>query len=66
MSFSRHLGLGYGFILWRTATATGKTFENEARVRRHDGTYRWFLFRADPLRDERRNIHPFHTSQRGI
>jgi PAS domain S-box-containing protein len=26
--------------------------EVEARVRRFDGTYRWFLFRAEPLRDE--------------
>jgi PAS domain S-box-containing protein len=52
--------------LWRTATATGKTFENEARVRRHDGTYRWFLFRADPLRDERRNIIKWYGTNSDI
>ena len=28
-------------------------FENEQRVRRHDGQYRWFLIRYNPLRDER-------------
>src|SRR6185295_13160903 len=28
----------------------------EARMRRYDGSYRWFLFRANPLRDEAGNI----------
>jgi len=32
--------------------ATGKSIDAEARVRRHDGTYRWFLFRPAPARDE--------------
>ncbi len=27
-----------------------------ARLRRHDGEYRWFLFRVEPLRDELGNI----------
>lgn len=27
--------------------------EYEARLRRHDGTYRWFLIRNNPVRDER-------------
>ena len=26
--------------------------ESEIRLRRHDGTYRWFLIRVEPLRDE--------------
>lgn len=38
---------------FRDARAGG---EVEARVRRHDGVYRWFLFRANPLRDEQGNI----------
>ena len=37
---------------WRIAVETGTPFENEARVRRADGEYRWFLGRAQPLRDE--------------
>src|SRR6266705_940167 len=30
--------------------------EGEARMRRFDGEYRWFLFRAEPLRDEHGNV----------
>ena len=37
---------------WATARAKGKPFENEARVRRADGVYRWFLIRKVPLRDD--------------
>jgi len=37
---------------WRAAFAAGKPFEFEARLRRADGEYRWFLFRGEPLRDE--------------
>ena len=36
---------------WRASVASGKPFENEARYRRADGEYRWFLVRAVPLRD---------------
>ncbi|MGZ5141871.1 MAG: ATP-binding protein, partial [Burkholderiales bacterium] len=41
---------------WQTAMTSGKPGEAEARLRRHDGEYRWFLFRANPLRDEAGNI----------
>jgi len=41
---------------WRAALAVGKPFEKEARLRRADGKYRWFLIRAVPLRDKLRNI----------
>jgi PAS domain S-box-containing protein len=37
---------------WRAAFAAGKPFEFEARLRRADGEYLWFLFRGEPLRDE--------------
>jgi PAS domain S-box-containing protein len=36
----------------RKALATGEPFEIEARFRRADGVYRWFLTRVTPLRDE--------------
>ncbi|HWO29476.1 MAG TPA: PAS domain-containing protein, partial [Candidatus Acidoferrum sp.] len=41
---------------WQSIMSSGKQGESEARLRRFDGEYRWFLFRADPLRDESGNI----------
>ncbi len=35
---------------WRSLVAAGKAGEGEARFRRFDGQYRWFLFRVVPLR----------------
>ena len=37
---------------WQRMTASEATGDAEARLRRYDGKYRWFLFRANPLRDE--------------
>ncbi len=57
-------GLGWGWMRkafhpedraeeeWRAAFAAGQPFEKEARMRRADGAYRWFMHRAVPLRDE--------------
>src|SRR6266853_2502090 len=36
---------------WRSVLAAGKPGEIEARLRRFDGVYRWFLFRATPSFD---------------
>jgi PAS domain S-box-containing protein len=41
---------------WRRATSAGESAEAEARLRRHDGEYRWFLFRSNALRDEEGKI----------
>jgi PAS domain S-box-containing protein len=41
---------------WPAAMAAGKAFETEARLRRADGQYRWFLIRGVPLRDEQGNV----------
>jgi formate hydrogenlyase transcriptional activator len=37
---------------WRALIASGAGGEIEARLRRHDGAYRWFLIRVEPLREE--------------
>jgi len=36
--------------------ASGESDEMEARLRRHDGVYRWFLIRAQAFRDDSGNI----------
>ncbi len=41
---------------WQVSLATGQPFENEVRLRRADGQYRWFLVRSVPLRDEQGKI----------
>ena len=37
---------------WLKMLASGEPDEIEARLRRHDGVYRWFLIRAEPFCDE--------------
>ncbi len=37
---------------WQRIMASEAAGETEARLRQYDGCYRWFLFRANPLRDE--------------
>ena len=36
---------------WSSVLASSKPFEMEGRLRRFDGVYRWFLFRASPSFD---------------
>ncbi|HXM68594.1 MAG TPA: PAS domain S-box protein [Candidatus Acidoferrum sp.] len=62
MSFNEIKGSGWAAAIhpqdltdlrerWQTALVRSTSFEAEARMRRADGTYRWFLFQAVPLRD---------------
>ncbi|WP_165435146.1 PAS domain-containing sensor histidine kinase [Bradyrhizobium sp. Leo121] len=41
---------------WQSIMASRQAGEKEARLRRFDGTYRWFLFRVNPLRDSSGNV----------
>jgi PAS domain S-box-containing protein len=45
---------------WQSCLASGTRVDVEARMRRYDGAYRWFLFRANPLRDEAGNISKWY------
>ena len=37
---------------WARALATGQTYHTEFRIRRGDGEWRWFVVRAEPVRDD--------------
>jgi hypothetical protein len=37
---------------WRSILASGQPGEMEARIRRFDGQYRWFLVQANPIRND--------------
>jgi PAS domain S-box-containing protein len=41
---------------WQSALAAGTAYEIEVRLRKQDGTYRWHLARAVPLKDDTGNI----------
>ncbi len=41
---------------WRAVQASGEPSGAEARMRRFDGEYRWFLIRAEPVHDQHGNI----------
>ena len=41
---------------WQSCLASGTPVDTEARMRRFDNSYRWFLIRANPLTNESGNI----------
>jgi PAS domain S-box-containing protein len=51
---------------WRSITASGEPGEYEARLCRWDGQYRWFLLRANPLRDESGQVIAWYGSNTDI
>ena len=51
---------------WRTAIASSQPGEIEARLRRFDGAYRWFLFRATPSFDDRGKVAKWYGTNTDI
>ena len=52
--------------VWQGLLASGKSGELEARLRRADGVYRWFLFRVEPLRDPQGSIVKWYGTNTDI
>jgi PAS domain S-box-containing protein len=53
-------------VKWSAIRESGKRGSLEARLRRFDGEYRWFLFQAEPLRDQSGNIVKWYGSSTDI
>jgi PAS domain S-box-containing protein len=51
---------------WRTAIASSQSGEIEARLRRFDGVYRWFLFRATPSFDDKGKVAKWYGTNTDI
>src|SRR5437867_2061707 len=51
---------------WRRDMAAGEPSEDEMRLRRADGEYRWFLIRTVPLLDEQGNILKWYGTSTDI
>jgi PAS domain S-box-containing protein len=51
---------------WGKILASGRAGEAEARMRRSDGAYRWFLFRAEPVKDATGTIQAWYGTNTDI
>ena len=51
---------------WRTVVSSGQPGEIEGRLRRFDGVYRWFLFRATPSYDDKGNVAKWYGTNTDI
>jgi formate hydrogenlyase transcriptional activator len=48
------------------AVSSGAAYEVELRLRKHDGSYRWFLARYNPVRDDKGQITRWYVSATDI
>jgi PAS domain S-box-containing protein len=53
-------------ILRKSTLSEGAPFEHEARIRRNDGQYRWFLIRENPLRDDQGHVLRWYGTRTDI
>jgi PAS domain S-box-containing protein len=51
---------------WDRALASGSAYEVELRLRKHDGSYRWFLARYNPVRDDKGQIMRWYVASTDI
>src|SRR5207302_1467629 len=51
---------------WLVIKTTSEAYEDEMRLRRADGEYRWFLIRTAPLLDEQGNILKWYGTSTDI
>jgi PAS domain S-box-containing protein len=51
---------------WDRALASGSAHEVELRQRKHDGSYRWFLARYHPVRDDKGQIKRWYVTATDI
>jgi PAS domain S-box-containing protein len=51
---------------WQTIMASGQSGEIEGRLRRFDGVYRWFLFRATPSFDDNGRVVKWYGTNTDI
>jgi PAS domain S-box-containing protein len=54
------------YVKWAAIRESGRRGSLEARLRRADGGYRWFVFEAEPLRDQAGNIVSWYGSATDI
>ena len=51
---------------WDRALSSGTAFESEVRFRKGDGSYRWFLARYNPVRDDNGQIKRWYVASTDI
>ena len=54
------------YVKWDAIRQSGRRGSLEARLRRFDGAYRWFLFEAEPLRDNSGTLISWYGSATDI